>query len=690
MTRIGAIFSQADSGTDPERIRAWAVAAEAAGFDHILAYDHVLGASVDRLGPGPFGPFPAAPYTVEHTFHEILTLFSHLAAVTKRIGFVTSVLVLPQRQTAIVAKQVATVDLLSGGRLHVAVGAGWNAAEYEGLGADFDSRRDLLEEQIVVLRRLWTEPIVSFRGRFHRLDRVGITPLPPHPIPIYVGSGAADPVLRRVVRVADGWMPLLIPGLDRLSLRHGVTRLRQLCEEAGRDPATLPIHGRVYLGDGWRDRAAEAAELGFAAAVGRVQPPRRAGTVARRAPRCDRRRQGGGGGHRRWRVKHTYRPSTRQTEGGLDDRTSPQGALGRRAVALRPVAEPAAEARSAKPPCVTCTPSSRRSVCSATSGSPASSSSPPRARSATSNRQEFILLSDTLGVSTLVEFVTHGGTEGSTENTVLGPFYVPGSPVRGRGESMLVDADEGDRVVIRGTVTDDAGRPLAGATLDCWQNATAGFYAVQQPGVQSADNLRGIYTTDRPRALAARAAPDGHDLAVLDEDAGHEHALGEQAAAVAAQVEHDRPRRPCFSTRSTWRRRKPCAPELNPVRRTTPTLRPFLVTTRPSATGISMRSRLTRTVRLSPVPPDTTPRLTEVPEGPLMRATDTSLLSPAIERPSTSTIRSSLHDPRALSGEEPNTRRTRRPRAASSTFMPTPSNSPCTSSWKRLACSGVR
>ena len=111
-------------------------------------------------------------------------------------------------------------------------------------------------------------------------------------------------------------------------------------------------------------------------------------------------------------------------------------------------------------------------------------------------RQEFILLSDTLGVSTLVEFVTHGGTEGSTENTVLGPFYVPGSPSRARGESMLVDDDEGDRVVIRGTITDPDGKPVAGATLDCWQNATAGFYAVQQPGIQSPENLRGIYTTD--------------------------------------------------------------------------------------------------------------------------------------------------------------------------------------------------
>jgi catechol 1,2-dioxygenase len=111
-------------------------------------------------------------------------------------------------------------------------------------------------------------------------------------------------------------------------------------------------------------------------------------------------------------------------------------------------------------------------------------------------RQEFILLSDTLGVSTLVEDLTHAGVEGSTENTVLGPFYVPGSPARAEGESMLVDPDDGDRVVIRGTITDAAGAPIAGATLDCWQNATAGFYAVQQPGVQSAENLRGVYTTD--------------------------------------------------------------------------------------------------------------------------------------------------------------------------------------------------
>jgi probable F420-dependent oxidoreductase len=261
---LGIVFSQADSGTDPDAIRAWARRAEAAGFDHLMAYDHVLGASAERLGPGPFGPFPAAPYTADHTFHEILTLFSHLAGVTTRIGFVTSVLVLPQRSTGLVAKQVATVDRLSGGRLRLAVGAGWNAAEYDGLGAEFDTRRDRLEEQVEVLRRLWTEPLVTFDGKFHHLDRVGINPLPDHPIPIYLGTGAADAVLRRVVRAGDGWMPLLIPGLDRITVADGVRRLRELCAEVGRDPATLPIHGRVYLGDGWQARVEEAVELGFA------------------------------------------------------------------------------------------------------------------------------------------------------------------------------------------------------------------------------------------------------------------------------------------------------------------------------------------------------------------------------------------------------------------------------------------
>jgi probable F420-dependent oxidoreductase len=262
--RIGAVFSQADSGTDADAIREWAVDAEAAGFEHLLAYDHVLGASTERLGPGPFGSFPNAPYTADNTFHEILVLFSHLAALTSKMNFVSSVLVLPQRQTAVVAKQVASIDLLSGGRIRLAVGVGWNQAEYEALGVDFADRTALLEEQIDLIRLLWTEPIVNFEGRFHKLDGVGINPLPTHNIPLLIGSGAADAVLRRVVRKADGWMPLLIPGLDPTDLKTAVTKLRQFCEEAGRDPATLPIHGRAYIGPGWQAAVELAVELGFA------------------------------------------------------------------------------------------------------------------------------------------------------------------------------------------------------------------------------------------------------------------------------------------------------------------------------------------------------------------------------------------------------------------------------------------
>ncbi|MGE0136403.1 MAG: TIGR03619 family F420-dependent LLM class oxidoreductase [Ilumatobacteraceae bacterium] len=266
--RVGAIFSQADGGTDPAMMRRYAVDLEAAGFAHLMAYDHMLGASAERLAGGEFGGFGTPPYTDQHTFEEILVLFGHLAAVTTDLGFVTSVLVLPQRQAAAVAKQVATIELLSGGRLRLAVGVGWNWAEYEALGVDFGARTAILEEQIEVMRALWTQPLVTYRGAHHVLDRVGINPLPSRPIPIWMGTKGSTPALRRVVRLADGWMPLLLPGIDEVDLESGVRRVRELCEEMGRDPETLPIHGRVYLspgekGNGWQREVEQAIELGF-------------------------------------------------------------------------------------------------------------------------------------------------------------------------------------------------------------------------------------------------------------------------------------------------------------------------------------------------------------------------------------------------------------------------------------------
>ena len=262
---VGTIFSQADSGTDAEAIRRWAVTAEEAGFHHVMAYDHVLGATVERLTGGAIGQFGEPPYPDQSTFHEILSLFSHLAGVTRRIEFVPSVIVLPQRQVQLVAKQVATIDRLSGGRLHVAVGVGWNHAEYEAMGVDFVERAAILDEQVALMRQLLTQPLVTFDGRYHTLDRVGINPLPDRPIPIWVGSRGSDAAMRRVVRIADGWMPLIMAGVDPYPVGERVVRLRQLCDEAGRDPATLPVWGRVYIdtSDSWQAATEEAAALGF-------------------------------------------------------------------------------------------------------------------------------------------------------------------------------------------------------------------------------------------------------------------------------------------------------------------------------------------------------------------------------------------------------------------------------------------
>jgi probable F420-dependent oxidoreductase len=178
-------------------------------------------------------------------FHEPLTLFSFLAAITQRLEFVSGVIVLPQRQTALVAKQAAEVDVLSGGRLRLGVGIGWNAVEYEALGEDFSMRGARIEEQIEVMRLLWSREVVSYEGKYHRIDEAGINPLPvQRPIPVWMGA-RADVGLRRTARVADGWFPLGPPD-DRM--REAVKRLRDHVEEAGRDPASVGIEARLDVG----------------------------------------------------------------------------------------------------------------------------------------------------------------------------------------------------------------------------------------------------------------------------------------------------------------------------------------------------------------------------------------------------------------------------------------------------------
>ena len=223
--KLGLVFPQTEFGNDPAALRDYAQTAEDLGFTHILAYDHVLGANPER--PGGW----KGPYTYQNPFHEPFVLFGFMAAVTRRLGFCTGVIILPQRQTALVAKQAAEVDVLSGGRLRLGVGLGWNEVEYTALGEAFHDRGRRIEEQIALLRRLWTEPLVEFTGRWHRVPDAGLNPLPvQRPIPIWMG-GSHPNVLRRAAQLADGWLPNFRTPADA---RPALDRLNQDLAEAGR------------------------------------------------------------------------------------------------------------------------------------------------------------------------------------------------------------------------------------------------------------------------------------------------------------------------------------------------------------------------------------------------------------------------------------------------------------------------
>ncbi|WP_328393285.1 LLM class F420-dependent oxidoreductase [Nocardia sp. NBC_00416] len=224
--RIGAVYPQTELGGDPSAVRRFGKAVEDLGFDYLLAYDHVLGAvHADRTPP------LTGPYTEHDPFHDPFVLFAHLAGITERIGFATGVLILPQRQTALVARQAADVDLLSGGRLRLGVGVGWSPVEYEALGQDFRTRGTRQEEQIDLLRRLFTEPVVDFSGRFDRVDRAALIPKPVRPIPIWLG-GASDKALDRAARLADGFVFFGATGID--TAVDSWNQLRERLRTAGR------------------------------------------------------------------------------------------------------------------------------------------------------------------------------------------------------------------------------------------------------------------------------------------------------------------------------------------------------------------------------------------------------------------------------------------------------------------------
>jgi probable F420-dependent oxidoreductase len=256
--RIGVVFPQTEIGEDPIAIRDYAQAIEQMGYQHLLIYDHVLGASTANR------PDWRGPYTSDTLFHEPFVLFGYLAALTQRIELVTGVIILPQRQTALVAKQAAEIDLLSGGRLRLGVGIGWNEVEYQALGEDFHNRGARMEEQIAVLRALWTQPVVSFKGRWHQIEEAGIKPLPvQRPIPIWVGA-TADAAIERAGRIGDGWFPQRGPDEQARAM---LDRLRQAAAAAGRAPDAVGVEARLSIGqvpeaewaryaEGWRELGA--------------------------------------------------------------------------------------------------------------------------------------------------------------------------------------------------------------------------------------------------------------------------------------------------------------------------------------------------------------------------------------------------------------------------------------------------
>jgi probable F420-dependent oxidoreductase len=254
----GVVFPQIEFGNDPDKIKDYAQAAEALGYNYLLIYDHVLGANPNRDRK------LTGPYTDQDPFHEPMVLFGFLAAVTKRLQLTTGILILPQRQTVLVAKQAAEIDILSGGRLRLGIGLGWNHVEYEALGLKFETRGRRVEEQVEVLRKLWTAPLVTYHTEQHVIDNAGLNPMPiQRPIPIWFG-GAAEPALRRAARLADGW--LASGRAAGATGRALVERLNQLLVEAGRDPKTFGLDSWISIASStpeeWRKRVDEWRSIG--------------------------------------------------------------------------------------------------------------------------------------------------------------------------------------------------------------------------------------------------------------------------------------------------------------------------------------------------------------------------------------------------------------------------------------------
>ena len=247
--QISAWFPTRDIGTDPVRIRDWAQAAEELGYDHIEVPDHVFGATA-RDGWLP-------RYNEQDPFHETFVTLGFLAAATTTIGLASGVLILPQRQTGVVAKQATQVDILSGGRLRLGVGVGWNHVEYEALNEDWKSRGTRQREQVEVLKKLWCDDLVTYQGRFHQFTEVNITPRPvQRPIPVWFG-GSSDAVVKRAAQIGDGWMPIMAPDHEA---EAKLEQLRNHLSDCGRDTSAFGIEGWLRMDKADPDEWSVAAE----------------------------------------------------------------------------------------------------------------------------------------------------------------------------------------------------------------------------------------------------------------------------------------------------------------------------------------------------------------------------------------------------------------------------------------------
>jgi len=250
--QLGAVFSNSEVGGSVSTIRDWAQGLQDLGYDFAVVADHVVGAD-----PAAYPDLPRV-FPIDTRLHEPLTLFAFLAGAAPKLGYLSSVVILPQRQTALVAKQAAEVDVLSGGNLRLGVGIGWNPVEFTALGANFQTRARRFEEQIAVLRHLWTERTVTLQGRYHDLKAVGINPLPvQRPIPVWIGA-SAEAAVRRACAIGDGYLPLApLEG----GWQATIDKIHAWLQEAGRDPSTFGIEGRLNAATGSPDEWARTIDM---------------------------------------------------------------------------------------------------------------------------------------------------------------------------------------------------------------------------------------------------------------------------------------------------------------------------------------------------------------------------------------------------------------------------------------------